>query len=143
MSTSEVHAAVKRAQASQLLHVPEMDYLPNLAAVEEFLVHGIKYAFPTVRGELTRGVPTAYAAEPLSGLIVPGTDPPPVWPYPTGRVRGLSFEPLYKAAPRAALRDAGLHEVLALVDALRGGRVRERQLAGELLKRRLQPAAHA
>jgi hypothetical protein len=120
-----------------------LDYRPNLLAIEEFLIHGLKYAFPAERGELTRGVLTAYAAEPLRQVIVLGDEPPPVWPYPTGLARGIAFEPLYRTAPKAALRDPGLHEVLALADALRDGRARERKLAAEMIMSRLRPAMHA
>ena len=83
MSPSEVHAAVKRAQASRLLHRPELGGRPNSSAIEEFLIHGLEYAFPAVRGEPTRGVPTSYAAEPLRTVIAAVDDLPPVWPYPT------------------------------------------------------------
>jgi hypothetical protein len=51
-----------------------------------------------------------------------------VWPFPEGEHRGVTLEPLYKSAP-AALRDPFLYELLALIDALREGRVRERKLA--------------
>jgi len=54
---SEVHAAVKRAQASHLLHGPVLRDRPNYSGIEEFLIHALKYAFPVVRGELTRGAP--------------------------------------------------------------------------------------
>jgi len=46
---------------SRLLHGPEMQDKPNLAALEEFLLHGLKYAFPAEHGQVTRGVPTSYA----------------------------------------------------------------------------------
>lgn len=135
MSPSEVHGAVKRAQAAHLLHGPEMLNRPNISAIEEFLIHGVKYAFPAERGELTRGLPTSYATEPLNRLIVPGDEPIPVWPYPEGKKRGTAFAPLYKSVPVAALRDALLYQHLALVDAIRDGRTRERKLAEqELLK---------
>ncbi len=39
MSSSEVHASVKRAQAARLLHGPELGNRPNFAALEEFRVH--------------------------------------------------------------------------------------------------------
>lgn len=143
MSSSEVHAAVKRAQASRLLHGAELGERPNLAAIEEFLAHGLKYAFPAERGAPARGVPTSYAAEPLRQVIVPGDEPPPVWPYPTGSQRGIAFEPLYKQAPKAALRDPALYEFLALVDALRDGRARERKLAIEMLVSRLRSPVYA
>ena len=143
MSPSEVHAAVKRAQASHLLHGSELGERPNLAALAEFLVHGLKYVFPAERGEPTRGVPTSYAAEPLRQVIAPGNDLPPVWPYPEGGTRGVAFAPLYKLAPAAALRDPVLYEYLALVDALRDGRARERKLAEEMIVKRLRSLAHA
>jgi len=50
----------------------------------------------------------------------------------------MSFTPLHKNVPQAALEDAKLYELLALVDALRDGRARERELAGHELKRRLE-----
>src|SRR5258706_16233208 len=96
MSPSEVHACVKRAQASYLLHGPSLQNRPNIAALEEFLVHGLKYVFPAERGELTRGVPTSYAAEPLRNMITTGNEPIPVWPYEEGKQRGIAFAPLYK-----------------------------------------------
>jgi hypothetical protein len=84
MSPSEVHASVQRAERSQLLHGPKLDHRPNLRALEEFLIHGLRYAFPPERGALTRGVPTSYAAEPLRSKIAQGNEPVPVWPYEQG-----------------------------------------------------------
>lgn len=138
MSASEVHACVKRAAACHLLHGPDLMHRPNLTAVEEFLVHGLQYVFPAERGELTRGVPTSYAADPLQSMIAPGTEPIPVWPSAPGSDRGMAFAPLYKTAPIAALRDPGFYELLALADALRGGRPRERNLAEQALRKRLR-----
>ncbi len=140
MSPSEVHASVARARAAHLLHGTELNERPNLAALEEFLVHGLKYVFPPERGEPTRGVATSYAAEPLRSLISPGDELPPVWPYAEGKQRGIGFEPLYRTAPIAALRDQCFYEYLALADALREGRTRERKLAEDELHRRLQAA---
>jgi DNA-binding Lrp family transcriptional regulator len=138
MSPSEVHASVKRAQSAKLIHGPDLQNRPNLAALDEFLVHGLKYAFPAERGEFTRGVPTSYAAEPLRNMIGQGNEPIPVWPYPQGEERGVAFEPLYKTAPGAALRDPVFYEYLALADALRDGRARERRYAEQELHRRFQ-----
>jgi hypothetical protein len=45
--------------------------------------------------------------------------------------------PLYKGAPKAALRDPNFYNVLALCDAVRGGRTRERNLAIELLSKEI------
>jgi hypothetical protein len=111
---------------------------PNISALEEFLLHGLKYAFPAEHGGVTRGVPTSYAAEPLGSEISPSNELPPVWPWPAGDTRGVGFEPLYKSAPLAALRDPVLYEFLALADALRDGRARERNLAERELVKRLR-----
>jgi hypothetical protein len=138
MSPSEVHGSVKRALASGLLHGPHLENRPNIGALEEFLTHGLKYAFPAERGELTRGVATSYGAPPLRALIAPNEDPIPVWPYAEGKQRGVSFAPLYKTAPRAALRDESFYELLALADALRDGRIRDRKSAEAELHRRLR-----
>ena len=140
MSPSEVHASVKRAQSAKLIHGPGLRNRPNLAALEEFLVHGLKYAFPADRGEFTRGVATSYAAEPLRNVIGQGNEPIPVWPYPRGKERGIAFEPLYKTAPDAAIRDPLFYEYLALADALRDGRARERNYAEQELHRRFRKA---
>jgi len=137
MSASEVHAAMKRAKAARLLHEVEMGERPNIKALEEFLLHGLKYVFPPKYGGMARGMPTSYAAEPLCRYIQPGDEPPPVWPTPTGPVRGMALEPLYPSVPRAAKDDARLYELLALVDAIRSGRARERKLAEKELQARL------
>ena len=140
MSPSEVHASVKRAQVSGLLHNPALDDRPNVGALEEFLVHGLKYVFPAERGELTRGVATSYGAPPLVALIASTDEPIPVWPYAEGRQRGVSLTPLYRTAPEAALRDESFYRLLVLADALRDGRIRERKIAEAELHRQLQEA---
>jgi len=44
---------------------------------------------------------------------------------------------LYPSAPKAAKLDPGLYELLAMIDALRIGKARERKLAQELVSQRL------
>jgi hypothetical protein len=140
ISSSEIHAALRRLALSRL--VSNDENRPLLEAVEEFLVHGVKYAFPARRGEVTRGVPTSYAAPPLNKEIEPGSELPPVWPSPEGHHRGVGLEPLYKTVPVAALRDPIFYEILALIDALREGRARERKLAAKHLIERLRHQLH-
>lgn len=136
MSTSEVHAGIKRAVAAHLMN--EHRGYPLKKSIEEFLVHGVKYCFPPDHGALTRGIPTGYAASPLKDLISQPNEPPPVWPYPDGDTRGYEFSPLYKSVPKAALKDQMLYELLAIVDAIRDGRAREREIAIRELKVRLE-----
>jgi hypothetical protein len=141
MYPSEVYTSIKRARASQLVQGAELNDRINRTALVEFLVHGVRYAFPPERGALTRGLPTAYAAPPLAKEISSGEEPPPVWPYAEGKVRGYSFKPLHKGAPQAALSDPALYELLALVDAVRDGRARERAFAARELEKRIGKSA--
>jgi hypothetical protein len=137
LSMSEVHGALKRAEAARLLMSEARRPRILTPAFKEVLFHGAKYAFPPVRGALVAGVPTAHAAAPLNAHIAPSADPAPVWPAIEGSVRGMALIPLYPSAPVAALRNAALYENLALFDAIRAGNVRERALAQSLFEARL------
>jgi hypothetical protein len=137
ISPSEVSKSLKRSADSGMLHIANGEKRVNRSALMEFLSHGFKYVFPSARGSLVRGVPTATSAEPLKSHFLEDGDPPAVWPYAEGKVRGISLAPLYKGAPKAALRDPKFYGVLALCDAIRSGRTRERNLAIELLGREI------
>ena len=139
MSQAEVHAGVKRLLASGLVMKDSIAPVrPVKRALEEFLVHGIKYSFPPERGGITRGVVTSSSAPPLDKKFVHTDELPPVWPDSEGSVRGQEFSPLFRSVPKAAQRDRRLYELLALVDAIRGGRARERKMAVEELQARLR-----
>jgi hypothetical protein len=135
MSPSEVHSGIGRAAAARLFD-PQRK-VPIMKSLLEFLVHGVKYAFPPERGSLTRGMPTSYAAPPMNTLMIQADEPPPVWPDPEGNVRGYEFSPLYRSVPKAAKQDNELYELLTLVDAIRDGRSRERELAVKEITSRL------
>jgi len=151
MSASHVFASVARAEAGRLLTafnisssparqgpgvLPEFPE-PNRNNLKEFLIHGVKYAFPVERGGETRGIPTAEAAPPLKQYFPQDFPLPPVWPHPEGPLRGIAFSPLYKNVPHAAMRDSKLYALLALVDAIREGRAREREIAIRELSARI------
>lgn len=136
MSPSEVHSGIRRAAGARLINEAAPSARPVAAALEEFLVHGIRYAFPPVRRGPMQGLPTGYAAPPLDAMIAQPDEPPPVWPKADGPVRGYGLEPIYPSVPMAASRDPALYQLLALVDALRDGRARERSLAAKELAAR-------
>jgi MarR family len=115
----------------------------NNGRAEEFLVHGLRYVFPPLKGGETRGVPTAWAAPPLQDKLADSGELPPVWPDPLGRVRGIALEPLHDSAPGISRRDPALAELLVLTDGIRLGDARVRGLAEELLRARLSSAAPA
>lgn len=138
LTASEVHAAVERAVLAQLARKEKSGKATVVRdALKLFIQHGARYAYPAVRGEMTRGVPTGYAAPPLKERIVQPNEPAPVWPSKNGTVRGAAFYPLYPSVPDAALRNPALYELLALFDAVRGGSLRERSIALDLLDARL------
>src|ERR1017187_5095639 len=141
MSASEVHAAVRRLIQARLID-PETKRV-RLEALRNFLVHGVPHAFPANLEEITRGMPTAWAAPAMSGMISSSDQLPPVWPDPEGRAQGTSVQRLYPSVPRAARRDPELYDLLALVDALRIGRARERALAEKEINQRLNSHAAA
>ena len=103
--------------------------------VLEFLQHGVQYMFATEPGKVTRGIATAHSAPPLKGLIRSETEVY-VWPYAKGKERGQSIEPLTEAIASIEA-DAELYELLTLIDAIRIGRTREKQLASDLLTQRI------
>jgi len=155
MSASEINAGVKRslraglligghqqtAYENKLKNALVMEgshsHWPNRKAIYEFLVHGVKYVFPPDLGEITRGVPTATAAPPIGNFFLQVDDLPPVWPHPEGKVRGYSFSPIYRSVPQAAMVDEKVYELLVILDTLRSGRARERDIATEELSTRL------
>lgn len=138
MSISEAHASVKRAVASGLAVTPARgEWSPVRPNLLEFVLHGVRYIWPTSPGPVKRGVPTAFGAEPLASILTVAPGEAPVWAHPAGSAKGPTLSPLYRTAPQAALADPALHRLLALVDALRTGRARERALAAKLMEAEL------
>lgn len=136
MSSSEVHAALKRCEISGLYQRESRKVLKQ--ALTEFLIHGLKYVFPSPPGAMVRGIPTAHSAEPLKSKLMVNPDDVYVWAYPNGEIRGQAIEPLYRSVPQAVTKDSQLYELLCLVDGLRVGRVREQKIAASELIKRLQ-----
>lgn len=130
LGVGAVHRSLRNLSEAQLLLD---DRRVALARADEFLFHGLRYVFPPRFAGEVRGVPTAWAAPPLSEKLSGFNSPMPVWPHPEGRQRGIALEPLHPGVPAAALRDPELHERLALVDALRFSEARVRQAARDAL----------
>lgn len=135
MSASEFHAAVQRLGVAGLVD-PATRQARGRATLDYFL-SGLTYVFPAQPGPLQIGLPTSFAAPPLASHIVSGGQPLPVWPDARGTVRGYSIEPLHPSAAKAAREDSRFHEILALLDALREGRAREKRLAEQELRHRI------
>lgn len=135
MSSSEVHAALKRCEASKLYRREPKRVLRGSLA--EFLIHGIKYAFPATPGTRVIGIPTAHSAEPLKSSLVVREDDIYVWKSDLGTIKGQEIKPLYHCIPEAVSEDHKFYQLLTIVDGLRVGRARERELAATALNKSL------
>ncbi len=137
MSPSESNAAVKRAIQCGLMRPAlgaESNPQPIAAAILEFLIHGIRYAFPAQVGGLTRGVVTGFATPGLENVIAEDGSPVAVWPWAQGTYRGYSLAPLFRRAPEAVQGAPRFHLYLALVDVLRQSSPRGREAAASRLQ---------
>ncbi len=137
LSQTEVSFALERCRVSGFLD--EGKKRVHRSALLEFLAHGLKYVYPVQPGPISRGMPTAHSAPPLDKRIVSDETDRYVWPFGEGKSRGQAIVPLYESAPVAAAKDPELYELLALVDALRVGRARERAIALAELEHRIGP----
>jgi hypothetical protein len=143
ISVSEVHDALKRCRAAQLV-VPNSDVeIVSKKHFYDLLVFAVPRIFYAVRGSLDTGWPTSvhqlsirdeFEGRRLGSLK---DELPTVWPDPKGSTRGETLLPIYPTVPEAALKDAKLYELLALTDVLRLGDVKYKKKAAEILERKI------
>lgn len=135
-----VHRALKRAESVGLYSsATRRVNLPNL---EELLIHASRFVLPAKLGEVTVGVPSAWAAKPIVNFIHESdTNLPPVWPTADGDVRGQALAPLHPSAPLAINRIPRLGDLLSIVDSLRAGDIRIRDVATKAIREYFLDAA--
>jgi hypothetical protein len=132
LSKSAVALSLHRLEALGLLRDEGEHRRINKLALRQCLEHAVRWIAPAEIGGSRLGLLTAHAAPLLAARLIGGEDPV-VIPLPRGPARGRAVSPLHPLAPRAAARDPKLHTLLALVDALRIGRVRDREVAAKEL----------
>ncbi len=132
MSQSEISQALVRLRYCGLLS--ENKKVKRLGLME-FLRYGLSYVFPQHPGHITRGIPTAHSAPPLNKQIL-GSEAY-VWPHPKGQIKGQAIHPLYASVPDAVTHDEIFYQLMALLDALRVGRSREKEIALKELQIRI------
>ena len=133
ISPSEVTESVNRSVIAGLIAEDKKTLMRK--ALFEFLVHGLPYVFPQKPGAVVAGMPTAHSAPPLNKEFK--SDELYVWPDPKGEVRGQMIEPFHPGQINASKHNIELYELLALADAMRVGKAREKKLAEMELKKRL------
>lgn len=132
---SKVQRAIARLQEAGLYDQAARRVIPH--AAEDFILHALRYLHPVSEGPIVRGTPTAWAAQPLRAEIVHDGSPP-VWPDPTGPVRGPSIEPLDERLPHLVEDWPKVAELAALADALRLGDARTREAAARHVRERFR-----
>jgi len=130
ISISEISESLNRSQLANLIDYNKKSvYKQNLF---EFLEHGVRYVFPQVPGSMVRGIPTAHSHPFMKKHF--DSDIEYVWYDVSGETIGLQIEPLYSKQVNAVKESSLFYEMLALVDTIRVGRVREVELALKQLK---------
>ena len=133
LSQAEISYSLNRSAQTHLIDQTKKRVMRR--TLLEFIQYGLPHAFPAVRGPMAVGVATAYSSPVIaSRLMVNDSAEKIVWPCPEGETRGESISPLYPNLVKAALKDVELYELLALVDVMRVGRVREKEIAMRLLR---------
>ncbi len=80
-------------------------------------------------------MPTAHSAPPLNKEFK--SEEFYIWPDSKGQIRGQVIEPFHAWQINAAKKDAKLYELLALSDAIRVGKAREKKIAEKKLRKRI------
>lgn len=135
ISISEISESLNRSHLAQL--VDESRTKVHRRTLMEFIQYGLPHVFPQQPGSMVTGIPTAHSYPSFKPMFVSEMDY--VWPDVNGSMRGLSITPLYKGVPVAVKYDPHLHELLAAIDMLRVGKVREKKVALDLLKSKIVP----
>jgi hypothetical protein len=131
ISISEISESLNRSRLAKLVDYSKKQV--NRQNFLEFLEHGVQYVFPQQPGSIGRGIPTAHAHPKIKKSFV--SDMAYVWPDQKGSVMGQLIEPLYARQSEAIKDDPKFYEMLALVDMIRAGRVREVKYAVASLKK--------
>jgi hypothetical protein len=137
VSKSSAHAAIGRLVRSGLAsRVGRREVHAAPGPTREFLQFAVPYVFPAETVPKARGILTGFSAPPLRAHA-PDDDAPLVWPSRLGESLGVGVYPLVPSAPDISFRDPRLYRLLALVDALRLGDARQREIARSLIEESL------
>ncbi|MFD2744739.1 hypothetical protein [Sphingobacterium populi] len=130
ISNSEISESLERSVYAGLIDFGKRNI--NRGNLFDFFIYGMKYVFPAHPGVLTRGVPTAHSHPFLKSFI--SSNQAYVWPLSSGSVLGQAIEPFYANQVKAIEGDQELYKLLALLDVIRVGKIREKAVAEKEIK---------
>jgi len=131
ISISEISESLHRSHIAGL--IDESRRRIHRKSLMEFIEYGLHYVFPQVPGTLVTGVPTAHSHIFFKKYFE--SELHYVWPDTNGSIRGLAISPLHRGVILAIQKDEKLYKLLACIDVIRIGRVREVKLAIKELKK--------
>jgi len=132
ISPGEVSKGTRRLVASKLVVERAGRMYAESGALLEWLCYGVRYAYPQESVGYGRGMATSWNCPVLESEISPPS-PPWVWPVQGGDVEGALIRPIHNSVPLATSRDEWLYRVMALLEAVRGGKPRELAIARDML----------
>lgn len=135
ISVSEISESLARSHLAGL--VDETRRRVHRQSLMEFIEHGLHYVFPQLPGTLVTGTLTGHSHPFFKNIFESESNY--VWADPQGKDRGLAIQPLHKEVPVAVKKDDTLYKLLACIDVIRIGRVREIKLAVSELKKYILP----
>ena len=131
ISISEISESLNRSRIASLIDFDKKKI--NRQNLMEFLEYGVRYVFPQQPGAMVRGVPTAHSHPYMKKNFISEINY--VWQDNKGEVMGLMIEPFYSKQVEAIKEDILFYKLLALVDVIRVGKVREVKYAVNELKK--------
>ncbi|MGK2863045.1 MAG: hypothetical protein ACSLE0_14010 [Chitinophagaceae bacterium] len=134
ISPAEISESLNRSGMAGLIDYEKRKKVYRQSLME-FLEHGLHYVFPVHPGTMVNGIYTAHSHPFMQKHFQ--SELQYVWADPRGEFRGLSIEPFYKQQVKAAKLDEALYSILALIDVIRVGRVREMAVALTELKKQI------
>ncbi len=137
ISGSEISKSLARSEFAGLIgHDKRKVFRLSLM---EFIQYGLHYVFPARAGGMSNGILTGHSHPVVAEKFHPELKY--VWPDASSYDRGLSIQPLYPTVVKAVKEDTTLYKLLAMIDVIRVGRVREMKFAIEELKKHILDGA--
>ncbi len=131
ISISEISESLNRSRLSKLIDFEKKKVSRH--NLMEFLEHGVKYVFPQQPGTMTKGIRTAHSHPEIGENFISEINY--VWADAKGDVMGLEIEPFYPKQVQAVKTDKLFYELMALLDVIRVGKIREVNFAVAQLKK--------
>ena len=133
ISISEISESLNRSKLANLIDYKKKQV--NRQNLLDFLTHGVSYVFPQQPGAMVRGIPTSHSHPFMKKKFISELNY--VWPDNKGDDMGLMIEPFYPKQIEAVKEDEEYYKLLALVDVIRVGKVREVKYAIDELKKNI------